>query len=819
MAKTTYAAHGESARYALSMRCRALAGSALLVALAPVAAHADAAPAAPAAGQPAAPTVGTDEIIVTAFKRSESSLKVPAAIQVLGGNDLRTVGVNSVTDVQNLVTGVTIGTGTFGTNVSIRGVTSTDQTSKGELGIAFNIDGAFIGRGQEEGVAFFDIERVEVLKGPQGTLYGRSSSGGAINVITKAPEIGHFNGYARFEVGNYNTRRGEGAVNVPINDMLALRLAGNFNQRDGYLTPVNTTVTGDPTATGGSSYALSAAGLPAKNDQSDQTGRASLLFKPTSDITFKAIATIGHQGGAGNSAAIDDNLKQGGSAAFDIIPNYIPSFVNVHFRNFNEQLNWKFGGVQLDVLGNEQHFTDHSQNTANGNPFDTGAAHGPPGVVLPAPAAQFALEDYSGVFNTTQFEARLSNVDKGPLDYVAGANYYHEHINESDTNWNAPVATVTNYNTWNLAIDPLNVTQHKSYGFFAQATYHFNDKLSVVGGGRYTHDQNGRVGTFAVGNPCIGANGQPTTYPNNCIGGPNNGTESDHKITWKAGINYQLTPNNLIYGTVSTGFKGGGFNDFDPSTNSTAAYGPEELTAYELGFKGRPLPGLTFTSSLYYYDYSKDQINGLVLFGTANGVVGVLYTKVVPTEIYGWENDLRYQVDKDTSLSASVAYNHTRIVSLLTGNGGNPFNPTYADFRDYQLPNSPKWTINLGATHNFALNDGAEIRARVNTKISSSYVLTDYANAVQFTQPSFTRTQASLTYATAADRVTVQLFVENIENKLQRTSGPNGYNGAYGGYTGSVPSAEVANSVYPTQALSYGVTLPRLFGVRIGTKF
>ena len=133
----------------------ALSLGALTMALAAAAAHAaDAAPAAPAA----APETG--EIIVTALKRSESVLKVPAALSVVGGADLKTVGVNSVTDLQNLIPGVSIGTGGFGTNIAIRGVTSTDQTSKGELGIAYNVDGAFVGRGQEQGLSYFDIDRV-----------------------------------------------------------------------------------------------------------------------------------------------------------------------------------------------------------------------------------------------------------------------------------------------------------------------------------------------------------------------------------------------------------------------------------------------------------------------------------------------------------------------------------------------------------------------------------------------------------------------------------------------------------------------------------
>jgi iron complex outermembrane receptor protein len=464
--------------------------------------------------------------------------------------------------------------------------------------------------------------------------------------------------------------------------------------------------------------------------------------------------------------------------------------------------------VQLDLVGNRQRFADHSQQTGNGNPCDTGSATG---------ICNFSLDDYRGVFNTTQYEARLSNVNPGLLDYVAGANWYQERVEESDHNYSAPVATYNDVITWIQGIDPVNVTQHKSYGLFAQFTLHPTSRLSLIAGARYTHDQNTRVGTFATpGNTCQG-----NVYPTDCIGGANNGTEVDQKVTWKLGVNYQLTSANLLYASVSTGFKGGGFNDFSPTTGSVAPYGPESLTAYELGYKGKLLPGLTLTSAIYAYDYTQDQINSLVLFPTAAGVAGVLYTQLAPVKIYGWDNEVRYQVDKDTALSGALAYNHTRIVRFTAGQFQH-LTGQYGDFSGQPLNNSPEWTFNLAATHKFELSNGSQIRARLATKYSGSYWLTSYASVASFKQPAFARTDASLTYATPGDAVTVQLFVENLENKVQRTAGPNGYHGTYGGTaTGAImaPSAEANGSGYPLGSLGYGVSTPRFFGVRIGAKY
>jgi iron complex outermembrane recepter protein len=740
----------------------------------------------------------TGDIVVTALKRSESVLKVPAAISVLAGGDLKTVGVNSVTDLQNLVPNVNIGNGPYGTNVAIRGVTSSDQTSKGELGVAFNIDGAYVGRGQEQGVAFFDIDRIEVLRGPQGTLYGRSATGGAINIITKKPVLGELSGYVKVEAGNYNTKRAEAAINIPVTSTLAVRFAGNVNDRDGYLKQVGGTVSG---ATGSST--ITANGLPNKGDEHNRTGRASVLFKPSDVLTANVVTTVGHIGGVGGSPALLTNLDAGGDQKFNIVADPINSYQDIDFVNVNETVNLKLGGAQIDLLANQQHFTDFTLSSGNNNPYDTGSATAAP---------SYGVSNYQGVFNTQQYEARLSNVATGLLDYVVGANYYKERIHESDHSWYAPLATWSDTSTWTNNTDPVNTTTHTSYGLFGQATLHPTDRIAVIGGIRYSNNQTTRVGTFAVGSVA------GCTYPDDCIGSDNSGGERDHKVTWKVGLNYQLTARDLFYASVSTGFKPGGFNDSDPVTGKLATYKPETLTAYELGYKGRPLKNLTLTSAFFYYDYSSMQMNSLVLFPTAAGISGVLYTQTVPTELYGWENELRYQLDRNTTLSGTLAWEHSRFVNYQSGSQGYLGGGFYS-WNGQALDRTPPFTANLALTHNWDLPNQAQVRFRAASKYSAGYYLSDFANAVRYRQNSFTRTDATLTYAAPGDRYTIQLFVENLENKLQKTSGPSGYNGTYGVITGGVPGAQSNGTSFPTQSVGFGTTTPRFYGVRLGAKF
>ena len=276
-------------------------------------------------------------------------------------------------------------------------------------------------------------------------------------------------------------------------------------------------------------------------------------------------------------------------------------------------------------------------------------------------------------------------------------------------------------------------------------------------------------------------------------------------------MNYQITPRDLLFASVSTGFKAGGFNDFDPTTGGTAPYGPETLTAYEIGYKGKFLPGLTFSTDVYYYDYSKQQFNSLVFFGPGGTPPGVLYTAIGKSKIYGWENEFSYQVAPTTSVSGNFTVGHSKVDDLLTGR----LSTAQFQYAGQPIDRSPEFTATGVINHAIELGNGAKIKLRGLIKYSSSYLISDLSNVVQFKQNAYTRSNASITYATAGDRFTVQAFVENIENKLQKTSGPNNYAGAYGGTNGNfVPSAEtIPNSV------SFGVNTPRFFGVRLGAKF
>ena len=188
------------------------------------------------AAAPAAKSKGINEVIITAQKVAQPASKTPVALSVMSGEDLKDAGVTDARSMAEMLPNVEISKESGMLQVAIRGVTSLDMTEKGDPSAAFHIDGAYVPRYEAQTAAFFDLDRIEVLRGPQGTLYGRNATAGAINLITNKPS-NKLEGSVGIDIGNYNTRRIDGMINVPISAMWALRAAVNAQKHDTYLNP------------------------------------------------------------------------------------------------------------------------------------------------------------------------------------------------------------------------------------------------------------------------------------------------------------------------------------------------------------------------------------------------------------------------------------------------------------------------------------------------------------------------------------------------------------------------------------------------------
>jgi iron complex outermembrane receptor protein len=805
-----------------------------------------------------------EEVVVTATKVATEASKTPIALSVYSDEALKKDGIVNIDTLGNISPSVNIAfggpTGARGANVAIRGVYTTDNTSKGEQAISFNLDGVPIGRPQVMQMAFYDIERVEVLRGPQGTLYGKSSTGGAINVITARPK-GTFDWASNFEVGDFNTRRADAMVNIPVSDGFAVRAAASTNKRDGYLNPVLYADAQHPVN-----------GERPLNDEDNTNGRLSGLWTIGDTGDFLFTASAGHIGGMGNSSgnALFSRYKLSGSQAREVYYNPMASGVDDHYSNFSGELNLNLGAVHLTYVGGHLSFTGNDDSS--------------PSTWMPTPAGGLNYYDWAQYIADNKYdshELRISNAQPQRLEYVLGANYWREKTDETDMHWHTtPGPTLAgtaangfgdnNQTSLDCPLAAPNVlpvcsspspnivsrNQHEAKAVFGQVHFSITDALKLTAGLRYSSDSTYRKGTIVAGPaPSDGtnaywpdANGQPCHPGDPCvnlangISGPvvqnDNGNQSASKVTWRVGADYQLTQSQMFYGYIATGYKAGSFNDRDPVTHQTAAYGPEDMTAYEVGYKGKIRPYLQFNSSAFYYDYKKFQLTQPTFFDfklTGGNPDVVIYTTNVPVKIYGWENELQWNPTQNDLLSASV--------SLTRGTFSGGPNHAWMGFNYYlrldwtgkDLDNLPHAVGLVAYEHRFPWKDGGYFSARLQSKISSSYYFTDNFGVVdggppfgdpnfqpvpgvfpfagvhwgippqQYKQSAYTRTDFHLGYTSGSGKFEVDAYVRNLENKMQIQGPPSVLN--------AVDAGASADTV------SIAVNAPRTMGVRLSVRY
>ena len=453
---------------------------------------------------------------MTAERRSESLQRVPATIQVVTAEAIRSAGLSTPDDMTKLTTGLNLSFGGSNTQIFIRGVGDFSYSPQDSPGVAFNVDGIYVG--SPAGVAgnFYDIARMEVLKGPQGTLYGRNANGGSINLITNSPQLGQTYAVFNTEDGNYSLFHESGAVNAAVGADSALRVAFNIVHRDGYLS--------DGT-----------------DDDVQQDGRVRFKWQPNGDVSLLLNADISHIGGKG--AGFTYLPRRPGSDPWEavsapaanayratilplgpLINNSEPvSSLDNLFYNFSGQLDWNLGFATLTVIPAYRHLSIDA---------------------VTIPSFYFG-EKTSG--DQQSLETRLGNSTQA-LTWVAGAYLYRQAEDNADDIVEGDILQ--------------NVT----------VTLSVLDGLRLISGLRYTYEHRTMSGLYINQSPLTGG-------PNQVL--ENFGGQKDFSaVTYKAGIEYDLAPSNLLYFTASTGYKAGGLGQTVAPLN---VFQPEKLRSLEFG--------------------------------------------------------------------------------------------------------------------------------------------------------------------------------------------------------------------------------------------
>jgi iron complex outermembrane receptor protein len=748
---------------------------------------------APALAQDAAEeTVDSNDIIVTATRSETLLSKTPIAISAITGDDLREAGIVGPTELGDSIPNLSIDRAN-GLQITIRGVTSTDGTEKGDPSAAFLLDGVYIARPQQADVSFFDVSRVEVLRGPQGTLYGRNTTAGVVNVITNKPKLGTFAAGANAGYGNFDSINVDGFVNIPAGEKLALRAAASFDQRDNYIKPM----AGDTTSI--------------DPFRKNFAGRLQAYFEPSESLNILLRADYGKLQGSRVATVRASNFYNFGTVDSQGSPLYIgnsfnsrtlrtrgsvalpipaatfnggdtdttkPSVEN-HTYAIEGEVNWDAGPVTATYIGSYRRYVAHENQLV-----DVGAPVG------------FAAT-FDGSYRAYSHELRFATNGDGPLKAQAGAYFFREKSAIGFFLLNTPFAATPVFGF------PQAPTISKSLAFYAQGTYSFTDAVRLTLGGRYTDDDKSRFGhTVFQQTLTFNAAAGDTQFQNAAA---IDGNIPNKKFTWRVGLDADVGERGLAYGSVSTGYKAGGFGDGclvgvttrgelcnqvrDPSV---LFYQPETLTAYEIGYKDKISDALRLAASVFHYDYKNLQLSQIA---QVSGAPSQVTLNAGTAKVSGLE--LEATITPDSNNRFDLAYNYLDAHYSEYCPRGVVANSNACvgglDYKGRSLDRSPKHVIIAGFSHTFPLGGGGSVVAGVRTRYSAAYVLTNFGGPQQVRNPGQSKTDLTVTFNADEDRFYVQGFARNLENSI------------------SVNSIDGFNNVAPGD--------PSTYGVRAGFKF
>ena len=614
------------------------------------------------------------EVKVTATRHSTSLLRTPLAVTALSQDQLTRKGATSLKDLAGDIPNVVIqNTGLdSAVQITIRGITSTNFTETGDPAVGFHVDGLYSPRPQGAQALMFDIDQLEVLRGPQGTLFGRNSTGGSVNVISAKPDFSGNYGKANLELGNYNKKQANIVQNIAVNDMLALRATYMKVRRDGYanqqrdLSEANAPAYGwipDGIADVDQRFNARVGKKDFYTNQDQWAARVAAALKINRNITARLAYEEFQDSGAGGSNFRDCASGAGTRYActggkWDININ-VPGMTDLNIRTVRAGVNWSLS----DTTSIDYSFQVADQRRKETTDDDKGMQHAAPfqinGKYPNLAGGDWGTWPLNDVFHRTMDSRYLSTVHEaqlkqtlGSLQYVAGLFWMHERnrIDYEITNviqkpYGDPGSVL--YHQPNRQVD--------AKAAFAQADWKFMPTWTGTLGARLSSDSKEDKGGEVYGRNWIGDTAYYRGWYNRGIPGTpsfrvHNGndlstdmgaggglgayagyaapTSNDHKETWKkttwrVGLQKQINPNQMAYASVSTGYKAGGFADKTDSCNyrlcadgkpgvvTFLPYDPETVTNYELGYKGKFLDNrLSMSATAFFMKYKGMQLTG-----------------------------------------------------------------------------------------------------------------------------------------------------------------------------------------------------------------
>lgn len=667
------------------------------------------------------------EIVVTATKRAESLQSVPISVSAIGGDALsksRVMNVDSlVTKVANLQLTSIVGDNT--PIFSLRGVSMSDYSLNQVSPVATYYDEVYKGNFAFLGVAMYDLERVEVLRGPQGTLYGKNTTGGAVNIIANGAKLGETSGYVNAGYGNYDRIDLNAAVNVPLGDKAALRVAGTYAKADGWFKNV---VPGKPDLASTDEYAVRATLNVEASETVRFVLRASTSFQNPYNYGIYAQPEAANRPGLGRreiASNIDTKRRARTysvalTSTFDVSDTLAVTSITAWDKGnlfFYEDTDGTAGQL-LEIPYNDRatQFAQDLRLTSNfGGPFD------------------FILGGYfhrEKVFNETTFEIG-KDIDSDGLPGITA----------NDCAVGLPLACL-----FRNRFDQLK----KSYAIYSDLKYELSDAVTLRGGLRYTHDTGEQSGFRS---DALGVDGSliANLIPVSAL------RYSQDNLSGKIGLDYKLANGNLIYASVSRGYRAPSFNAqafFDPAELSIAK--PEQVTSYEIGAKTQFADRrVTLNFAGFYYDYRNQQFINVDPASAAQTLLNIPKSR-----IYGGEAEITVRANDRLTLHSGMGVLATRIQR------GSVSGVNVAGNR---LSNAPTFTFN--ATIDLTLVDGDMGKVSVHPDVSyQSSQFFEVLNVPRLRQTSYALVGGHIDWESADGRFNASVWGKNLTDKFYFTS-------------------------------------------------
>ena len=739
-------------------------------------------------------TTDNPPIVVTAQKREQALSDVSLAVSAIGDDRLVESNIHNIEQLQNAVPSISFGNDFNFAKLFIRGVGLSSSLPGVDPSVALHVDGMVVSLAQAQLGSLFDLDRVEVLRGPQGTLYGRNATGGAVNLITAKPTA-DYEGYARLTVGGPDLLlSGEAAVGGPLNDYIRSRIAVSIINRDGY--GINE-VTGHDI-----------------DDAKQFSARGHLEFLPTDtlsilltgeyhseddrslaikfrEVSFPGVLTDANPANDGLSALGQRTNADGSQASFATNPRNL----RTNFDPINDRDQWALSGIitwdASDALTLKSLTSYRDFEAIFFHDFDMSSYLGYP--LAQTGPTRSSANHWQPVFQHQFSQELQGNVELDNLHAVAGLFYLDETIRVEN---HIGLDVLTNTDPFRVQFDGSLFIE--AWAAYANLTYDLSDQFSIKAGGRYSWEERHLTNNTGLGSAAL----------NQLVLDPLQWDVSKSWDDFSPSLGLEFRPNDdwLLYALWSRGFKSGtaeiGSTRKQSTTQPLPFVDPEKIEAFEVGAK-YATGNLNFNLAAFYHQLDNGQFSLTRPIPVPPFFTSTL-TNAAQSEAYGVELDAIWRPVPQFTIDAAVAYLDSEFTKFFSKDPLDPalFGPGGASVPDQDLSGnrtrmSPKWSVNVHPEYEVMLGNGGTISFGSNFAYKSKQYHTEF-NDDRLSQDGYIMLDANVMYESPDGHFTANAWVTNLTDELV--------------YAGSF-------SVSTSRAIGGTLMPPRSYGVTVGYAF